>query len=199
MLIVFTSENHVDNEGFWLNELFDHGLETLHVRKPKFTREAYQNLLQEIRPEYHHKIMIHQNHEFCLEMGLKGIHIPEYSRKMMSSILDNYVNGFQSKNYSVSSSFHNLKAVEQSDSSLDYYVLSPVFSSISKSNYLGKEFDVHHISKSIIGLGGIQSNNISQVQNLGYNGIAVLGSIWQSKNPLQNYIELQNKYQSTWL
>ncbi|MGZ4048350.1 MAG: thiamine phosphate synthase, partial [Bacteroidia bacterium] len=44
----------------------------------------------------------------------------------------------------------------------------------------------------IIALGGIDENTIQEAINLGFDGAAVLGAIWMSKDPLEKFINLQN-------
>ena len=36
----------------------------------------------------------------------------------------------------------------------------------------------------IIGLGGINEENIAMVKKSGFDGVALLGAIWESENPI---------------
>ena len=65
-----------------------------------------------------------------------------------------------------------------------------MFTSISKKGYEGKGFDVNHLDKNIIALGGIHIHNIKKAHSLGYKGVAVLGSIWQTPIPITNFKEI---------
>jgi thiamine-phosphate pyrophosphorylase len=63
-----------------------------------------------------------------------------------------------------------------------------VFPSISKENYLPKysfeefrQFLCEHPQEKCIALGGVCENNIRQIQDLGFSGIALLGELWKEK------------------
>ena len=194
MLIVLTSEQEIKNEATFINQLFNNGLETLHLRKPNFNRNHYLELLNQINPKYYSQIMIHQYLDLCLKFKLKGIHIQEQARLNLAEGLESYVNKYQSKNYTVSSSFHEAQVLEKCHINFDYHLLSPVFSSISKQGYKGRKFDVNHIHKNIIGIGGISAEVIKETIQLGYQGIGVLGAVWNTENPIESFKKIYLKY-----
>jgi thiamine-phosphate pyrophosphorylase len=79
---------------------------------------------------------------------------------------------------------------------------SPLFPSISKPGYgpdltLAERTDaIRHIRAhfnglpALIGLGGIRVDNIRQVQDAGFDGAAVLGTLWQSPDPVETIRQL---------
>ena len=191
MLIVLTSDQAVEQEIALIHQLFKEGLEILHIRKPDYSKTEVRQFIQKIDPEYHSKLVVHNYHELCFEFQLRGIHLKEQHRLDLGEGMVEYLNTFSSKGYISSTSFHDLETVNTYASSFDYCFLSPVFSSISKQGYKGKQFDVTHIFKKIIALGGIQMQTIKTAIDLGYRGIGVLGAIWQSKTPIQRFKEIQ--------
>jgi thiamine-phosphate pyrophosphorylase len=100
----------------------------------------------------------------------------------------------------ISTSFHSTTAIFKSRRKYEYVFLSPVFDSISKQGYKGN-FSLEELKsflkskKNIIALGGINAENIELVKQKGFAGAAVLGSIWESKNPTKCYKELALKIQ----
>ncbi len=199
MLIVLTSEKKIQNEAALLNQLFEEGLEVLHLRKPSFSVDEYQRLLNEIDPRFYNRIMIHQFHDLCTEFVLKGIHIQEQPRIDLQERLEGYVSIYMSEGFKVSSSFHDPKVLKECDINFDYHLLSPVFSSISKKGYEGKGFDVNSITKEIIGMGGVNAETIPEVFKLGYSGIGVLGGVWNSDNPIHSFKEINQQYSKVYL
>ncbi len=195
MLIVVTSERNIPHEADWINQMFQNGLKHLHLRKPGYSMEAYQDLIEQIESQYHCKIMIHEYHELCIQYRLQGIHIPDRTKSEIADF-DQYVNTYYAQDFVVSSSFHDVESIQTFQTHLDYYILSPVFDSISKDKYSGQQFNVQCLEHLVVGLGGIHAHNISQILELGYEGIAVLGSIWQDANPLQSFRNIQKKYQA---
>lgn len=193
MLIIITCENSSPDEADKINMLFEAGLECLHFRKPSWTKEAHIELLNNINSEYHHRIVTHHFHELINEFNLKGIHFTEQKRKDHIDNPGQYFKGLSMFGKTISASFHSPKDLQDCYFEFDYHFLSPVFTSISKKRYLGKEFDVNNIDKNIIALGGIHVHNINKAQSLGYKGVAVLGSIWNS-NSVESYMELKTEY-----
>ncbi|MEL4307033.1 thiamine phosphate synthase [Joostella sp. CR20] len=195
MLIVITNEEKIANEIETIENLFQNGLQTLHVRKPTFSKVELKNWLQLLNEKYHDKLMLHQHHELATDFNVKGVHLTEKHRKKVENISE-YVKNYQKMKKIVSASFHSVSALKAEASVYDYVFLSPVFTSVSKENYHGKQFIVTDLKTKTIALGGITSATISEVKKMGYHGVAILGSVWKSATPIISFIELQTEYKS---
>lgn len=189
MLIVISSENKLNNETHLIHSLFEHGLERFHLRKPNWAEQQVRELLKAIESKYWNRISIHENHHLVEEFALGGIHFKEKDRK----VGEHRTVEHPTSNIQTSASFHSLTDLQKNAHNFNYCFLSPVFNSISKEGYNGKVFDVNGIKETVIGLGGITIQNMEQVAELGYSGAAVLGSIWGSENPLESFLQLQEK------
>ena len=187
MIIVLTSEKPIENEAQRINDLFDAGLERLHLRKPTFSIQGYRALLDQISAKYHDRIMTHQFFELTNEYGLRGIHLQEQARWDLEDALDVTIKIYTDKGFAVSSSFHSKEEIEACKADFEYVLLSPVFGSISKKGYEGKGFDVNDLDSTVIGMGGINENTIQQTFDLGFKGIGVLGGIWNTNNSLVSF------------
>ncbi len=193
MIIVLTSEEALENEADKINQLFDHGLKSLHLRKTSFDINGYRKLIEQIKVKYRSNIMLHQFHELCEEFTLKGVHIQEQSRLDLGNELENYVDAYKERGFKVSSSFHVKEAIVDCAVKFDYVFLSPVFDSISKVGYQGKGFDVTDLDEFLIGMGGINEKTVTKTFKLGFKGVGILGAIWNSTNFLQSFNSIQNK------
>lgn len=177
-LVVITAPVFFSGEPEIITMLFNDGLEYLHLRKPGAPQDAEEKLLERIPPEFHDRIVIHEN--FCLyeRQGLKGIHLNSRN----PHIPEGYA-GHASR------SCHSLDEVAACRNQYDYVFLSPVFDSISKKGYNSafRPEELLHarqsggIGDNVIALGGISSANIGLVRKLGFGGAAVLGDIWNRK------------------
>ncbi|PCH74372.1 MAG: thiamine phosphate synthase [Flavobacteriaceae bacterium] len=196
MLIVISSEAEIPTEAMYINQLFALGMSCLHLRKPMASEEACRRLINTIDTRYHQKIMLHQHYGLCSEFGLKGIHLKEVFRRSLGKKGMTYVNNYQEKGFLVTSSFHSYQELESCALSFDYFLLSPVFDSISKKGYKGVELDVTDSNKYIVGLGGISIKTIAKTVLLGYKGVAVLGAVWENSDPVSGFKELKICYQS---
>ena len=194
MIVLIAPEQDIPNEINILNQLFKNGLEYYHFRKPDKNYNEHITYLNQIDTQYHNRIVVHYHHELINEFNLKGIHFQEQKR---IDHIDNPGQYFKSLNMygkTISSSFHDPKTLQDCNFEFDYHLLSPVFTSISKVGYEGKGFDVNHIDKFIVGMGGINADTVAQTFKLGFKGIGVLGSVWNSKTPVESFIELTTTY-----
>ncbi len=198
MFIIITNETLIPDEAFHLNQLFDEGLEVLHFRKPGITKNDYKQLLQQIDTSYHPKIMLHQYHDLVEKFNVRGVHLKEQLRIHLKGELNNYIKNYKKEGFVTSGSFHSTEDIEKSNASFDYMFLSPVFNSISKKGYKGKAFNVSHLNKNIIGMGGIDENNMQWAHTLGFKGVGILGRIWNSENSVQNYKTILKAYNTVY-
>ena len=173
-IIIISNPNLIINEASIITALFDSGLELFHIRKPLGTIVDIEKLLKNIPKEFHNKIVIHQHYKLTDYYDIKGIHIKKNNELI-------------TKHYNIiSTSFHSFKELSNKNN-YQYVFLSPIFNSISKENYnsrftlteLKKASNQKIIDNKIIALGGINSDNIGLIKELGFGGAAVLGYIWQ--------------------
>lgn len=186
MLIVITSEKNRENEIEELNSLFELGLETLHLRKPASTKDELESLLKGIAPAHKRKVVLHQHHELAGKYNIKGLHLREENRNSLSTEeLKKLKADLRKKNMTISSSFHAVDKMKQYDGMFDYVFLSPVFDSISKEGYTSllecRVREVAFIKTKIIALGGIKEATIDTAKEYGFDGVAVLGALWQDE------------------
>jgi thiamine-phosphate pyrophosphorylase len=187
-LILISYPEDFPNENDILIRLFQNGLNRFHLRKPGVNFAKYEKLIQAIPATYHPKIVIHSFHELAEKYALGGIHYPETQRNSESS---KKLPGKQ-----ISTSFHTIDDLKNSGSAFDYMFLSPVFNSISKVDY-AKGFDhailareIKNINMRVVALGGIGMQTLGLVKEIGFYGAALLGSVWNSKDPLESFKSL---------
>lgn len=191
-LIILSNPNLLDREVEMIHSLFQAGMETFHLRKPDWDQKAYKSFLHHINPKYHTKISIHAHHELANSFDLGGLHFTESAREKLGI---EYIKNLKSNNLTISTSFHQLNQLENWDGVFDYAFLSPVFDSISKQGYDGvfqEGLAITNYTTKLIGLGGIHTENILKIKDFGFEGAAVLGSIWkQPKLAITNYLNLK--------
>jgi len=125
------------------------------------------------------------------QYGLRGIHLQEQARLDLEDALDVTVVVYKNKGFLVTSSFHSKEDIMECNADFEYVLLSPVFGSISKKGYEGKGFDVNDLDATVIGMGGIHENTLSETYRLGFKGVGVLGGIWNVEDPIQSFIKMK--------
>ncbi len=188
MIIVISDIELIANEASIVNLLFDEGLMVFHLRKYNNSKTEITDFLKQVKSEYHNRIALHQFHEMANEFGINRLHFSEQDR-----VLKNESDFQQLKQlgFILSTSVHTVKEYNKLPSCFDYVFISPVFDSISKPNYKAQIFDLSSINKKtttkLIALGGITAKNCTQAFEMGFDGIALLGSIWKSNDALSEF------------
>ncbi|CAM1362087.1 Thiamine phosphate pyrophosphorylase [Tenacibaculum litoreum] len=195
MIVLIAPEKDIPNEINILQQLFEEGLDYYHFRKPDKNYEEHVAYLSQIDEKYHNSIVTHYFHELINEFNLKGIHFQEQKRVDSLENGSEYFIGLNMLGKTMSSSFHEPEELANCDIEFDYHLLSPVFSSISKKGYEGRGFDVNHIDKTIIGMGGINTNTIQETIELGFQGIGVLGGVWNTENLVESFKNIKRQYE----
>lgn len=183
MLIVLSDSDFRSGETEIVNQLFLAGLDLFHIRKYGASEESLLKWINEIAPEYRSRLVLHHNHEWGKRIGLNRFHYSERDRKNWKEQSWQGVNS--KENYSTS--VHSVEAYNELPNHFSYAFLSPVFDSISKTDYKAVEFDLGKRTDKatrLVGLGGIQADNVKQVIEKGFDGAALLGAIWHSQNPI---------------
>lgn len=203
-IIVVSPQSSDENEIETVKALFDEGLDLFHLRKPSYSRKKLERYIKEIPSEFRSKIVLHTHHTLAIKYKLKGIHLTRMDRKkeFISYLKVKYLK-FLKSDITVSATFHNLANIyENTNNDYDYVFLSPIFDSISKSGYQSG-FNFHSLKiamlkteQKVIAIGGIELNKIDQINNLGFSGIALVGTIWKSTDPVNEFIAIKEKCRS---
>ncbi len=202
-LIVISSQEDIPDEHEIVNELLVRGLNYFHLRKPGYTYSEMERYIREIETCHRDKIIVHSHHELCATYNLKGVH---YNAKWPFGGDHTTMKGYQK-----SCSMHSINEVEETGALYDYVFLSPVFNSISKAGYQSG-FDLDELrsklpglkqgsAPEIIGLGGIDEHTIDKAKQTGFDGVAVLGALWNrdasndqlKSEVISRYLKMSNK------
>jgi len=193
-MIVITNPIPIAYETNTIHSLFAEGLKLLHIRKPDFSEEKMKAFLREIGLEYKNRLVLHQHHSLAEAFGINRIHFTE---KMRNETSKEKLKFWKEKSFHLSTSIHKMEDFNFLENVFEYAFLSPVFPSISKENYLPKyDFPVEIKKRSnfttrLVALGGISSENIHQALTLGFDDVALLGTIWNSDKPIENFKQCQ--------
>ncbi|NII84229.1 MULTISPECIES: thiamine phosphate synthase [unclassified Pedobacter] len=174
-LIVIAKPTLFKEECHLVNQLFEAGLQVFHLRKDNADETGYRKIVEGISPEYHPRIALHHFHALANDYNIKRIHHTESFRK-------NLTTNILPKNHILSTSIHQLSAIDDI-APYHYSFFGPVFNSLSKPGYMGVIPPDFHLNKpnsntKLIALGGIGLNQIDQVKKMNFDGVALLGCVW---------------------
>ncbi|MNL11212.1 thiamine-phosphate pyrophosphorylase [compost metagenome] len=187
-MIVITNPSAISGEISIIDSLFEEGLSLLHIRKPDFSEVEMCHFINQIKVEFRSNLVLHSHHQLAKDFGINRIHFSEKERKYSPNFPARF-----SKPCRYSTSTHSIEDFNSLEKDFDYAFLSPVFKSISKENYQ-PEKDLFEALKSrtnfktkVIALGGIDRENIKKTLEKGFDDVALLGSIWNSENPVKQF------------
>ena len=211
-LIVISPEAEDPREHSTLAELFAAGLTTYHLRKPTWSRDHLAAWLHALPAKFHSRIVLHSHHDLTTEFAVGGLHDRDDSEGMAGPLgsprtpsAQRTPNGAPSGRALPailrSRAVHDAVMLRASLESYDRLLVSPISPSFSKPGHapdarlasaeLKSVLALPHRAE-VIALGGIDVSRIPACCELGFDGVAALGAIWQSVDPVRSFTELQN-------
>ncbi|WP_213277354.1 thiamine phosphate synthase [Chryseobacterium indologenes] len=191
MILVITPELMVPKETDSINQMFQEGLDLLHIRKPWISRNEMTELITRIDEAFYPQLVLHTHYDLGKEYNISRFHFREMDRKQ------GRYQSFAEEN-NISTSVHDITAYNTLEKEWEYAFISPFFPSISKKGYgldsTIKEEIIHrnNLDVKLIALGGIDEDNIHEVFESDVDGAALLGAIWESEEPLKVFKKCRN-------
>ncbi|MFT7588358.1 MAG: thiamine-phosphate pyrophosphorylase [Limisphaerales bacterium] len=190
--IVISRSYFFEGETDELTSLFESGLSTFHLYKPGADTVDLAKFLGQVPAEYRNRVILHDHSNLLFQYKLGGYHLTDAEGSEQyrdPEKVAHFVKTISEGGYKVSASIHD--PVQQFDlpAGLKYIFLSPVFDSISKPGYKRNDrvWEIGGVNVErrapLIALGGINAGNVQTVLDHGFDGIAVLGSVWNQNSP----------------
>lgn len=173
-LIVVTRPEYFVVEHLLIKELFNEGLDILHLRKPNGDASSCERLLTLLPDDCREKIVVHDNFDFKAKYKLMGIHLNSRNPEIPK--------GYKGQVSCVCKSFEEVKDYKRD---MKYVFLSPIFNSINPEEFspqfthsqLRAASDKGIIDNKVMAYGGIGTDNVKKLRDLGFGGVVVYGSL----------------------
>lgn len=185
-MIIISNPTAIANEINTIHALFEHGLALFHIRKPYFSATEMKAFVNALGLEYRNQLVLHSHHQLADELKINRLHFTTKDRETNPIRVLN-------PNRVLSTSTHSIEEFNDLEDCFKYAFLSPVYPSISKTNYQSDTNLFEEVKKrsnfqtKLIGLGGMKTQNIVEATVNGFDGVALLGTIWNSKTPIENF------------
>lgn len=171
-----------------LIRMFQLGLTTFHLRKPKWSTSKLSEYIESIPKEYHKHIIIHSHHSLVLKYDLKGIHITrKHRKKMRKTRLRIMWYKLRRRHITITRTFHKLSDLVHHKEKYNYVFLTPVYEGISKNSHSGG-FSRRAVEKmlqkteyKVYGMGGIAPDKFEDLHSMGFAGGCLLGALWEAE------------------
>jgi thiamine-phosphate pyrophosphorylase len=195
-LVVITQSQKSDTEIANIKKMFEAGLETLHVRKNRFSTKELDAYIKEIPAHFHNRIIIHSHHKLALKYDLKGFHFTsthlQHKFKLWWNTRMIYL---REPHLTKSISYKRIEELYREQKvKTDYCFLGTIFHNVSGELYSGFypetiKAAIDKSGKKIIARGGVNEKSIELAYQLGFYGVALYGHLWKSTDPFAKYIE----------
>ena len=178
-LIIMTRPTFFVEEDKILTTLFEEGMENMHLFKPATEPVYSERLLTLLSDEYYKRITVHDHFYLREEYGLRGIHLENPDDALPYGYRGN-----------VSRTCTNLSQLREMKKQSSYVFLKAIFDSQSnpadKQSFTQEELKAASkqglIDRHVYALGGINLNNIQQIEDLGFGGVVICGDLWNRFN-----------------
>lgn len=192
-LVVISPEAEDPREVAVLGALLRAGLERYHVRKPAWGSDQLGAWLEALPAAWRPRLVLHSHHHWVGALGLGGRHWRDEAATPTAP-----GEGYTSR------SCHDLAGLTAALGAYTAVFFGPIFPSLSKPGHGpgGTETagtltrtlaDCSPLQRqtAVIALGGVTLERLPHCRDLGYDGAAVLGAVWQSAQPVAAFQALQ--------
>lgn len=196
-IVVISPSKLTENEHKTIEQLFELGLDTYHIRKPRFRTSELEDFIKKIPQHFHNRLIIHSHHKLASKYDLQGIH---YTRMHLEPSFKNWwrekrLNFIKRKLIKTASHTKLASLYDSSEIDFDYVFLSPIFDSITGKYQSGFyeasiKAAIQKTGVKIVARGGIDITRIEKVKELGFYGMALYTCLWNSEKPAEEYLKI---------
>jgi thiamine-phosphate pyrophosphorylase len=188
-LVIISPESADPRELPAVEGFFAAGLERYHLRKPSWSSQALADWLDALPPVWRPRVILHQHPSLAATFGLGGTH----DRDVLGNAAQD----------GCSRSCHDLGSLRRHLAGYPALLFGPVFPSLTKPGYgpspdfpwqglksvLAERSPAH---ARVIAVGGVTAAGLPRCLELGFDGAAVLGAVWGSRDPQAAFQDLRD-------
>jgi thiamine-phosphate pyrophosphorylase len=200
-LVVITPTKDIQDEQSLVTKMFESGLKTLHLRKPKHSTNMMREYIKDIPEVFHDRIVIHSHHDLALKFNLKGIHLGRiHLSKKWNYFLIRLRLKLRFGQTSKSRSYSRLQQVyNKEEQDFDYFLLGTMFNNMTGDLYSGFYEDGvtaanKNSGKKLIARGGTTVKSIEKAAKYGFYGIAFNSYIWNADEPFITFSKILEEF-----
>ena len=169
-----------------VKEVLKNGATFLQIREKDLSEADFEveaNKLQDICKEYQVPYVVNDNVEIALKIGADGVHVGQSDikgRDLRAMIGEGKILGISAGTVE--------EAIAAEKAGADYIGVGAVFGTSTKKNARNMTMDrlkeiVEAVNIPVVAIGGINSQNISELSGSKVDGVAVVSAIFAAENP----------------
>jgi thiamine-phosphate pyrophosphorylase len=203
LFVISSAKDHPD-ERVLVTKMFESGLTTFHLRKPKYSTNQMREYLDDIPAHFHNRIVIHSHHQLALKFNLKGVHFTSthlkkkwrywFIRQRLKLKLGQL---YKSRSYTKLQQVYNSEEFQ-----FNYYLLGTMFNSLTGGYYSGFYEEgviaaIKNTNKKFVARGGTTPASVKKAGDLGFYGIAFNSFIWDGESPYNNFLKVLESFKAS--
>lgn len=189
-IIVISPESRDPREVPAMEGLFAAGLRLYHVRKPSWASAELESWLRSLPEAWRPMIIIHEHHRLARELGLGGWHDKDREGNPEPG--------------GASRSCHDIPSLRRNLPGYSRILFGPVFPSLTKPGYGPPAgfpwLELRSVLREgraptdarAIAIGGVRAGGLDRCRELGFDGAAALGAVWNEKDPVRAYVAIRD-------
>lgn len=197
--VVMSPLNERAGEKKILQRLFDSGLSQYHLRRPHWSMQRCREWLESLPAETRSRIVLHQHPRLVRRLGLAGFHFDASDKKAFPP---DGVAGLGE----VSAQCGDFHSMLEAGKCCRRIVLGPVFPPEKYDvtvprRTLGEyaataSYWRAHVGggAQVLAFGGISASNIRECRKAGFDGVVVVGAVWNASDPVSAFRNLTRKW-----
>jgi len=198
-IVLLSTPDERAGEVALVEKLFAAGLERFHLRKPGWKSEHVALWLESMPARWRGRMVLHAHAELASSFRVGGIHFRD-DGNAPEDPAPRVMPGCRT-----SRSCHDVVSVKAALGRYDSVLFAPVFASISKPGYgpvpghLLEELRTLLANRrpeqertQVFALGGVTTQRLHECRSLGFDGVALLGAVWDAADPLAAFKQIQH-------
>lgn len=188
-IVVISPESEDPRELPAMEGFFAAGLERYHVRKPAWSPGRLEAWLGSLPPAWRPQLVLHQHHSLAARLGT-GAHDRDLDAAPAPG--------------AVSRSCHGVASLQRNLALYGSILFGPVFASLSKDGYgPAADFPWDELAAllsarnpgdaRVLAIGGVTAAGLARCGELGFDGAAVLGAVWNAREPVAAFVSLRER------
>lgn len=178
-----------------LLKLFENGLPAFHLRRPYWSSARFCSWIESVPAKWRSRIIVHQFPQLVRKYNLGGFH-------QMSGTSVSGISGMSGKVFEQCEDFSELQKVGKHCRRV---MLGPVFPpekyditvprrTLSEYAAIAAYWRKQGGNSEVFAFGGVSAENVRRCRQAGFDGVVVVGAVWDSPDPVKAYKNLVRKW-----
>ncbi len=194
-IVIISPFAPVEKEAYFINCFFKLGLDYYFVRHPTATPRQLTEIQRGVAEPYRNRLIFHYTNRY---LNPERVHLHESLR---NELKEGWVRSMVGKGIFVSTSVHDPFSLRYLPDYYHFAFISPLFNSISKPGYQAEDKDIWNApvykgNVKLMALGGIQYDNLHLPLSHHFDGVALLGVVCNTPNPIAAFERIMHKFRN---